>query len=314
MKKKFWVLVVVAMLSLIPTQRVRADMAPKPSMDFEFVYETDPPLQITDGVLMLCENTNCSQAISPEELDPYGYFSCDLVRCSSVGYNFPGQQYSLVITFSDGKIRESNLFGKEHYEAYYRVIVREDVLVAEETGGYNALTRFSYVAGLTLGIISLVGGLLGGLIITIIVVVGKRKEGDTWRWVKHVWLITARVLSTVLLLVGGFFSLTIPLTAIIELFLGWLYARWKERQKGLVLTLILFANLLTTFWFWSFSTSGGFFRYSWSKLFLSEGIVWLVEAIILYVPMRKTLKFGEALLLSLVLNAVSFGVGLLLPF
>jgi hypothetical protein len=39
-----------------------------------------------------------------------------------------------------------------------------------------------------------------------------------------------------------------------------------------------------------------------------------VEAVILYMPLRKAMRFREALLVSLVLNAVSFGVGLLLPF
>jgi hypothetical protein len=170
------------------------------------------------------------------------------------------------------------------------------------------------LAGFVLGIINLIGGLLGGLIITLIVVLRKRKEGDTWGGVKYVWLITAWVLIAVLILLGGFFSLTIPLTTIIELILGWLYAKWKERKESMVLTTVLVANLLTTFWFWSFSTSSGIYHASWSKLFVGEIMVCLVEAVILYVAMRKSIKFGEALLVSLVLNAISFGVGLLLPF
>jgi hypothetical protein len=49
------------------------------------------------------------------------------------------------------------------------------------------------------------------------------------------------------------------------------------------------------------------------SLGVSECIVWLLEAVLLYVWQRKTLSFKESLGLSLLLNAVSFAIGLLLP-
>jgi hypothetical protein len=77
--------------------------------------------------------------------------------------------------------------------------------------------------------------------------------------------------------------------------------------------MILVANVVTALGLWIL-LGDGLFYFSWTGLLIGEVLIWLVEALILYVPMRKTIKFGEALLLSLVLNAVSFGVGLLLPF
>jgi len=44
-----------------------------------------------------------------------------------------------------------------------------------------------------------------------------------------------------------------------------------------------------------------------------EILVWLVEAALLHLAQRKTLPWGEALGLSFLLNAASFGTGLLLP-
>jgi hypothetical protein len=310
MKKKLYVLIVVALLALIPTQRGRADMAPKPIMDFEFVYETDSPLQITDGELLVCEDAACSQAISPEELDPYGYFRCDSESCKSISYDFPGQQYYLIITFSDGEVRESNLFSKDGYEVYYRVTVREDTLLVEEVG---RIKRDSIFIVFILGIYITVGGLLVGLFTIAIVVVVTWREKDTWRRVENAGFIIILVLGVVFLFLGGVISFTIPLTAGIELFLGWLYTRFKDRKKSTVLTTVLMANVATSLGLWSFFAYG-MFRYSLGNVLIGEGIIWLVEAVILFVPMRKTIKFGEALLVSLVLNAVSFGVGLLLPF
>jgi hypothetical protein len=49
-------------------------------------------------------------------------------------------------------------------------------------------------------------------------------------------------------------------------------------------------------------------------LAIGEVIVWLIEAGILGLALRKQAKFPEALALSLALNLASFGIGLLLPF
>jgi hypothetical protein len=308
-KKKRWLLIIFVLIVFIPTRSVHADIGPKPSMDFEFVCETDTTLQITDGQLMECEDPSCTKASPLEELGPQG-FRCNEDRCSSSAYGY-AEQFYLVITFSDGVTRESNLFGKEHFEAYYQVTVRAGDLLVEEKSGRGNPMGYLY-AGIIGGTV-LIGGLVVGLVIALIVVVVKGKGEDSGEGVKTVWFILAWVLGIILLFVGGLFTLAIPMTAAIELLLGWLYTIWRDRRKRVVLTMILVANVVTALGLWTL-LGDGLFYFSWTGLLIGEVFIWLVEAVILFVPMRKTIKFGEALLVSLVLNAVSFGVGLLLSF
>ena len=307
-KKNLLPLMVMLGLALIPTQRAYADIGPKPTMKFEFTYETDTSLNITEGVLMECEDVACNDASPLSEMGPQR-FQCDEDSCSSMAYGY-AEQFYLVITFSDGKTRESNLFGKEHFEAYYKVTVRENDLLVEETRGYGNPMEL-LLAG-AIGGICLISGLSVGLVVTLIVVAVKGKGEDSGEGVKAGWFIAAWVMGIILLLVGVVFTLAIPLTAAIELFLGWLYTIWRDRRKRVVLPVILIANVVTSMALWTLLTSS-LIDSSWIGLVIGEGIIWLVEAVIIYLPLRKAMGFDEALLLSLALNAASFGVGLLLP-
>jgi hypothetical protein len=50
-----FLLISAMVLSLsMPVRVAQADAGPKPSMDFEFVYETEEPLSIVDGKQMQC--------------------------------------------------------------------------------------------------------------------------------------------------------------------------------------------------------------------------------------------------------------------
>jgi hypothetical protein len=302
-------LIVMVGLVVIPTKNVQADIGPKPTMEFEFVYETDSSLHITEGVLMECEDAACNEASPLGEIGPQR-FRCDEDSCSSMAYGY-AEQFYIVVTFSDGKTRESNLFGKEHFEAYYKVTVREDDLLVEETGGHRNPMEF-LLAG-AIGGMCLIGGLSVGLVVTFIVVAVKGKGEDSGEGVKAWWFVAAWIMGIILLLVGGIFTLAIPFTAAIELFLGWLYTIWRDRRKRVVLPVILIANVVTSMALWTILT-GWLVSSTWTVLVIGEGIIWLVEAVILFLPLRKSIRFSEALLLSLALNAASFGVGLLLPF
>ena len=308
-KRIAWLLILVIALAFAPAQNVHADAGPKPSMEFEFEYETDGPLTITDGELMECEDAACSQAAPLEQLGPQD-FTCDPQSCSSLAYGYADQVY-LVVTFSDGITRESKLFGKEHFEAYYQVTVRADDLVVEETGGRRNPMGYVFI-GLIGGAVLAVGLLLG-LVVTAIIIGVKGKGEDSGEGVKRVWFILAWVLGVVLLLVSGIFTSAIPITAAIELVLGWLYANWRNRRKRVLLTMILVANVVTGLALYTTLTAV-LTDFSWGSLMIGEGLIWLVEAAVLYLPMRKSIRLSEAFLVSLVLNAVSFGVGLLLPF
>jgi hypothetical protein len=46
---------------------------------------------------------------------------------------------------------------------------------------------------------------------------------------------------------------------------------------------------------------------------VAEIVIWLAEAVVLYLILRKSLSFLEVLGLSLVMNAASIAIGLVLP-
>lgn len=56
-----------------------------------------------------------------------------------------------------------------------------------------------------------------------------------------------------------------------------------------------------------------FFRYYATALFIAEVLIWLIESVLLSLPVKNSLKWNDALCLSLVMNLVSFGVGWFLP-
>lgn len=102
---------------------------------------------------------------------------------------------------------------------------------------------------------------------------------------------------------------TIPLTILIEGLALWLWCRaWCVDFRRILITLTL-ANLFTQALLIAALTLSSW-RY-WPTLLTMEAVIVLLEALILRVidlPLRK------AFVLSLLVNAVSFGFGLLLPF
>jgi len=119
-----------AYLFLFPQMNARADIGPKPTMDFIFLHENNPPLTIIEGTLLECDDADCTQSAPLEEFGPQG-FSCTDDRCSSMAYGY-SEYHRLVIHFSDGKVRESNIFGNRFYDATYQVTIRADDLIVEE--------------------------------------------------------------------------------------------------------------------------------------------------------------------------------------
>ena len=87
-KRFMWVVFgLIACFLVIPNYGVRADIGPKPSMEFIFVQENDPPLEILEGTLLECDDASCTQAAPLEALGPQG-FSCTSNRCSSKTSSF----------------------------------------------------------------------------------------------------------------------------------------------------------------------------------------------------------------------------------
>jgi hypothetical protein len=102
-------------------------------------------------------------------------------------------------------------------------------------------------------------------------------------------------------------------TLAVELTLGLIYALWRKHPAFYVLTVILLMNMITQPILW-LTLSGTFVGLSIVRTLIAEIIVCLVEGWILFKALPGKITSKEAFLLSLVLNAASFGIGYILPF
>lgn len=126
------VLILLFLLVSLPAHDAQADTGPKPTMEFEFQQDLPgEPLTIIWGTLYECELPDCSDAAPLEELGPQG-FSCTVDHCDAQAYGF-APYHRLEIEFSDGELRESNVFETAGFNSIYRVtILPEDLLVDEQ--------------------------------------------------------------------------------------------------------------------------------------------------------------------------------------
>ena len=169
---KFVSLTFIMIFLAFPLQTASADMGPKPTAEFDFVYQTNEPLAIVEAALIECDTSACLDPRPLEELGPQN-FSCELGRCTSMAYGYAEFLY-LEITFSDGMTRKSNVFGKEHFDALYEVTVYPDDMAVVETGGQmNEMTK---ILAITLGGICLFGLLLAGGLVWLIKFIIKAKQ------------------------------------------------------------------------------------------------------------------------------------------
>ncbi len=127
------------------------------------------------------------------------------------------------------------------------------------------------------------------------------------------WYIAAWVVSVPGLVLLLIYDQGLGVTLVVEIILALVYALWRRQSQTKLLTVVLLMNLITQPALW-FTVSNLFGGSSPWPLAIGEVIVWLVEAWVLALALRKQADFGEALALSLVLNLASFGIGLLFPF
>ena len=152
---------------LLPNHVALADTGPKPTMDFQFQFESGlEESDIVSGILFECNESDCSDARPLEEVGPQRLY-CEPQSCRAIGYGFA--PFSLLeIEFSDGVTRRSNTFEQAGFDSRYTVYVRPEELLVE--------AKFSLVPSLSLGILevitcicALVGlGLIAGLVIFLI--------------------------------------------------------------------------------------------------------------------------------------------------
>jgi hypothetical protein len=306
----------ILILLVIPTSAAAADIGPKPTMDFSFEYQTSEPLTIVEGVLLQCEDPECLEAYPLEQLGPQD-FTCTTEGCTSMAYGYTGDN-QLVITFSDGVTRHSNLFGKQNFNAEYTVTVYQDDLLVQETGGskYNPMGVFFAVL---IGLAILAGLLLVVLLIGLIVLImrGGREEPlgeSSHRWIITIWVIGVLFFfGSLILAATGFSSWPLPLTILIEGTLLAIYTTYRKQPRLIPLTLNLTGNLVTQLVLWFMLTNSNPGGMGWILFLLAEAVIVFIEAAILYWPQPSQITIKQALSISLILNLVSVTIGLLLP-
>jgi hypothetical protein len=89
------------------------------------------------------------------------------------------------------------------------------------------------------------------------------------------------------------------------------YCSWRNKPVGPIFFTGICINLITQSLLWV--VLNVFFRHYLIILFMAEGFIWFVEALCLYLFKPNRLGFGEAILLSFLMNIASFAAGWLLP-
>ena len=144
---------VVGIMLVLSAGTAYADIGPKPTMKFKFVYEI-PPVSILDGQQIECEDVACKNAQPLAALGPQR-FSCEANECSSMAYGYR-PYHKLIIKFNDRE-RESSVFEQKGFNGEYVVTVREQSLSVRQTfdpvGSLNPLLLFAFLPALILTLV-----------------------------------------------------------------------------------------------------------------------------------------------------------------
>ena len=105
--------------------------------------------------------------------------------------------------------------------------------------------------------------------------------------------------------------LTLIITIIIEGIIAAGYCIWHKKPLGPILVTSVLANLITQSFLWIGLSV--FFSHYLAVLGIAEILIWIIEAVLIYLIPYNQLRFADAILLSLLLNAISFGIGWFLP-
>lgn len=298
----------VLLLTLLAPISVSADIGPKPSLEFEFAFETAKELTILEATLWQCSDQNCLDAKPLEEMGPQG-FSCEIERCRAMAYGF-SEYARLTILFSDGVIRESDVFKIEDFYASYRVTVLDNDIVVEKLHGRISPMDWILGAAVCAG----VGGLLFLALILVFIILMVQKAGERKATIHDArklfigfWIFMLPPLGLALIFSTGAF-----IGLVIENVIALIYTKIRSRPKIETLTFVTLANMVTlpALWIAAFYIGG----YEFYALLVIEVVIWIVETVILYILQRREIDLKEAALLSLLINGSSFLIGLLLPF
>lgn len=162
--KLFWLF--SSLWALLPARAVLADTGPKPTMEFEFKQEAGVgPVTIVSGILYECDQSDCSDAAPLQEGGPQGFF-CDANGCRALAYGF-ATYHKIEIEFSDGTVRESNIFETAGFDSIYTVTVRPDDLLVEAQFSLGVLSPATWLIIACVCILGMGAGLVGLIIFLI---------------------------------------------------------------------------------------------------------------------------------------------------
>ena len=256
---------------------------------------------------MQCSDATCLDA-QPLQMAGPQHFSCQQKSCESMAYGYSEYNW-LEITFSDGKTRQSNIFGKKYFGAHYHVSVRQnDLLVEEQRGSINPLISM-FIGIIVVGVLGL--ALVVALLIVLALLVTRARQDKANFEQSRGLFIIVWVLATPIIALGSLISLSILITVAIETVLVLIYAQIKKHSKLTMFTMVLLANLVTQVGL-LYSVQAMQSGFSLVMIGLVEIGIWFVESLILYGTQLKSVSIKEAMMISLILNGVSFWVGLLM--
>jgi hypothetical protein len=305
-------LLLILFLAAIPSQSVEADAGPHPSMQFVFISKVKPTPTIVSGQLYECKDEACTKSGLLPEMGPQR-FQCQPNTCNSSGYMYT-TYHRLEIVFSDGLTRQSNIFTKVAYFANYLVTIEDKSLVVEEKPLGPNIPFFRAGSPTLMSLIATVVFPCMEIVLPIILLVLATRTGRTGAAPASYagWLIAAWILAVPATLAGIQWTQGLIITLAVELLLGLSYALWKKHSITVILTIILLMNLITQPILW-ITLSGFSGIYPILGMLFAEVVVVMLEAGVLYLSQRSSMKFIEALGISFGLNAASFVAGIFLP-
>ncbi|MDF1514931.1 MAG: hypothetical protein P1S60_14065 [Anaerolineae bacterium] len=303
-------LAVVLLAILLPTP-VHADIGPKPTASFQFVWEDGDTLSITDGVLLQCKDAACIDNHPLENMGPQ-HFACSQTACDSMAYGYD-RYMKLVITFSDGSTRESNVFEKQFDASRYDVTVQANALTVVEQRGSN---YFLYdPIGSLLTIVKIVAGLFAMVIFLGIGIfmISKTREAPLNYERAKIPVIAVWVIALPAVILGLVLAPSLPLTIFIELVVISLYTWIMKHRWFPWATVVTLGNLFTQMLFLVALDLTGSWGMPFALTLFLEIIIWILEAALIHMTLRRKQSLIASLGISFLLNAISMGIGLLLP-
>jgi hypothetical protein len=104
---------------------------------------------------------------------------------------------------------------------------------------------------------------------------------------------------------------TLWITIVVEGVVVLLYSAVQKKPAGRLLIASIIANMLTQSLLWAILQV--FFNHYLIALFMMEVLIWLVESLLLFHLSKGQMYLKSAMIVSLLMNLASFGIGWLMP-